>query len=126
VVYKGEDGQWIAECLSLPGCVSQGQTREEAVNQIREAIRLYIAVLEEDHLPIPEERFWLLFEQASSYFRPRLRTIPTAWAREGESLRNWRQSNLPLAASTGVYSGKAKLYRTPAVDTATYCFPSTE
>lgn len=43
--------------MSLPGCVSQGKTREEAIRQIREAIQLYIAVLEEDHLPIPEERF---------------------------------------------------------------------
>jgi predicted RNase H-like HicB family nuclease len=57
VVYKGEDGQWVAECLSLPGSVSQGNTREDAVSGIREAIRLYITVLEEDHLPIPEERF---------------------------------------------------------------------
>lgn len=57
VVFMGEDGQWVAECLSLPGCVSQGQTREEAVQQIREAIQLYITVLEEDHLPVPEERF---------------------------------------------------------------------
>ena len=43
--------------LGLPGCVSQGQTREEAVGQIRDAIRLYVTVLEEDHLPVPEERF---------------------------------------------------------------------
>ena len=57
MVFKGEDGQWVAECLSLPGCVSQGLTREEAIRQIRDAIRLYITVLEEDHLPIPEERF---------------------------------------------------------------------
>ena len=57
VVFKGEDGLWVAECLSLPGCVSQGRTREEAIDGIREAIRLYIAVLEEDHLPVPEERF---------------------------------------------------------------------
>jgi len=57
VVFKGEDGQWVAECLILPGCVSQGRTREEAVSRIREAIRLYIAVLEEDHLPVPEEQF---------------------------------------------------------------------
>ncbi len=57
VVFKGEDGHWVAECLSLPGCVSQGLTREEAVSHIREAIQLYITVLEEDHLPIPEERF---------------------------------------------------------------------
>jgi predicted RNase H-like HicB family nuclease len=57
VVFKGEDGQWVAECLSLPGCVSQGQTREEAVSNIREAIQLYVMVLEEDHLPVPAERF---------------------------------------------------------------------
>jgi len=49
VIFKGKDGQWVAECLSVPGCVSQGQ--------IREAIQLYITVLEEDHLPIPEEQF---------------------------------------------------------------------
>ena len=57
VVYKGEDGQWVVECLSLPGFVSQGQTREEAVSHIREAIRLYVTVLEEDNLPIPEDHF---------------------------------------------------------------------
>ena len=57
VVYKGEDGQWVAECLSLPGCVSEGATWDTAVEHIREAIRLYLAVLEEDQLPIPEERF---------------------------------------------------------------------
>lgn len=39
------------------GCVSQGRTREEAVSNIREASRIYIAVLEEGHLPVPEERF---------------------------------------------------------------------
>ena len=57
IVFKGEDGYWVADCLSLPGCVSQGTTRQEAINNIREAIRLYIAVLEEDQLPVPEDRF---------------------------------------------------------------------
>ena len=57
VVFRGEDGLWVADCLSLPGCVSQGQTREEAVGGIREAIRLYIAVLKEDCLPVPVENF---------------------------------------------------------------------
>ncbi len=55
VVYRGEDGHWVAECFSLPGCVSQGQSREEAVAHIREAIQLYISVLEEDDLPVPED-----------------------------------------------------------------------
>jgi predicted RNase H-like HicB family nuclease len=53
VVYPGEDGFWVAECPSLPGCISQGRTREEAIANIREAIRGYVAVLEEDHLPVP-------------------------------------------------------------------------
>ena len=46
VIYAGEDGYWVAECPSLPGCISQGMTREEAITNIKEAIRGYIAVLE--------------------------------------------------------------------------------
>ena len=57
IVYPGEDGYWIAECPSLPGCVSQGATREETITNIREAIRGYVAALEEDQLPVPAERF---------------------------------------------------------------------
>ena len=57
IIYPGEDGYWVAECPSLPGCVSQGQTKEEAITNIKEAIQGYIAALEEDHLPVPEERF---------------------------------------------------------------------
>lgn len=57
VMYPGEDGYWIVECPSLSGCVSQGSTKEEALANIREAIRGYVASLEEDGLPVPEERF---------------------------------------------------------------------
>ena len=57
VVYPGEDGYWVTECPSLPGCISQGKTREEAIDHIREAIRGYIAALDEDGLPVPEEHF---------------------------------------------------------------------
>ncbi len=57
IIYSGEDGYFIAECPSLPGCISQGQTREEAVVNIKEAIQGYIAVLKEDGLPVPEENF---------------------------------------------------------------------
>lgn len=53
VIYPGEDGFWVAECPSLPGCISQGRTKEEAIANAREAIRLTIAVLEEDHLLVP-------------------------------------------------------------------------
>ncbi|HAG51412.1 MAG TPA: hypothetical protein DHU69_10040 [Deltaproteobacteria bacterium] len=57
VIYHGEDGYWVAECPSLPGCISQGKTKEEAITNISEAIRGYITALEEDHLPVPEEHF---------------------------------------------------------------------
>lgn len=57
VIYPGEDGYWVAECPSLPGCVSQGKTREEAIANIKEAIEGYISVLREDKLPIPEDKF---------------------------------------------------------------------
>ncbi len=57
VVYHGEDEYWVAECPSLPGCISQGETKEEAIANIKEAIVGYIKALEEDGLPVPEERF---------------------------------------------------------------------
>jgi len=57
IVYPGEDGLWVVQCPSLPGCVSQGKSKEEALVNIREAIHAYIAALEEDGLPVPEERF---------------------------------------------------------------------
>ena len=57
VLYPGEDGYWVVECPSLPGCVSQGRTKAEAIENIRTAIQVYVSVLAEDRLPIPEERF---------------------------------------------------------------------
>jgi predicted RNase H-like HicB family nuclease len=57
IIYKDEDGYWIAECPSLKGCVSQGETKEIVLMNIKEAIFGYIAALEEDGLPIPEETF---------------------------------------------------------------------
>lgn len=57
IVYPGDDGYWVVECPSLPGCISQGSTREEAVANIKEAILGYVASLEEDNLPVPEDRF---------------------------------------------------------------------
>jgi predicted RNase H-like HicB family nuclease len=45
---------------SLPGCISQGKTREEALTNIKEAIEGYIAALKEDGLLIPEEHFEVL------------------------------------------------------------------
>lgn len=56
LLYPGEDGYWVVECPSLPGCISQGRSREEAVKNIREAIDLYIEALVIDHLMIPTDR----------------------------------------------------------------------
>lgn len=50
-----EDGGYIAEVPSLPGCYSQGETIEEAMTNIREAIQGYIEALEADGLPVPSE-----------------------------------------------------------------------
>ena len=57
VLYPGEDGYWVVECPSLKGCVSQGQTKEEAIENIKEAIDGYIATLNEDGISVPEENF---------------------------------------------------------------------
>jgi len=57
ILYQDEDGYWIVECPSLKGCVSQGRTKSEALTNIKEAITGYIAALEADGLPIPEENF---------------------------------------------------------------------
>ncbi len=57
LIYPGEDGYWIAECPSLPGCISQGQTREEAIANIREAIEGFTKALEDDGLDVPPDHF---------------------------------------------------------------------
>lgn len=53
---KDEDGVWVATCPSLPGCISQGKTQEEALKNIKEAVRLHIRSLAEDGLPIFEHK----------------------------------------------------------------------
>ncbi|MBN1501238.1 MAG: type II toxin-antitoxin system HicB family antitoxin [Spirochaetes bacterium] len=57
LIYPGEDGYFVVECPSLPGCISQGKTKEEAIANIKEAIEGYILTLEEDHIPVPVENF---------------------------------------------------------------------
>ncbi len=50
---EDEDGFIVAECPVLPGCLSQGKTRDEALANIQEAIRGYIASLRKHGQPIP-------------------------------------------------------------------------
>ncbi len=52
---RDEDGVWIAECPAIPGCVSQGATKEEALENIKEAIRLCLEVRAERGLPLTIE-----------------------------------------------------------------------
>lgn len=55
IIYPGEDGYWVAQCPSLPPCISQGETKEEAIANIQEAIELYMEVLQEEGRVIPED-----------------------------------------------------------------------
>ena len=57
VLYRGEDGYWVVECPSLPGCISQGKTKAEAITNIREAIKGWIETAEAHGLDVPEETF---------------------------------------------------------------------
>ena len=52
---RDEDGVWVVECPSIPGCVSQGKTKDEAVKNIEEAIALCLQVRAERGLPLTVE-----------------------------------------------------------------------
>jgi len=52
---RDEDGIWIAECPSIPGCVSRGDTRVEAIANIRESIAACIEVRAERGMPLTLE-----------------------------------------------------------------------
>jgi predicted RNase H-like HicB family nuclease len=55
IVDRDEDGMWVVECPSIPGCVSQGKTKAEALKNIREAIALCLEVRAERGLPLTVE-----------------------------------------------------------------------
>ncbi|MET0754287.1 MAG: type II toxin-antitoxin system HicB family antitoxin [Pyrinomonadaceae bacterium] len=52
---RDEDGVWIVECPSIPGCVSQGDTKEQALENIKEAISLCLEVRAEKGYPLTIE-----------------------------------------------------------------------
>ncbi len=54
-IYQDEDGMFIAECLSIPGCVSQGETKPQAERNIRQAIKECLEVRAEKGLPLTLE-----------------------------------------------------------------------
>jgi len=51
-IFRDEDGMFIAECPSIPGCISQGKTEQEAENNIREAIKECLEVRAEKGMPL--------------------------------------------------------------------------
>jgi antitoxin HicB len=53
VVEVDEDGIYVAECPALPGCVSQGKSREEALANIQDAMQGYVASLKKHGEPVP-------------------------------------------------------------------------
>ena len=53
VIEQDEDGVFVAECPTLPGCISQGKSREEAVTNIKDAIAGYVESLKKHGDPIP-------------------------------------------------------------------------
>ena len=53
IIIEEEDGAFVVECPSLPGCISQGKTRTEAIGNIQDAIRGYLESLKKHDEPIP-------------------------------------------------------------------------
>jgi len=54
-IYRDEDGEWIAECPAIPGCVSQGKDKDEALQNISEAIVGCLEVRSERGMPLTVE-----------------------------------------------------------------------
>lgn len=50
---KDEDGMYVVKCPSLPGCISQGKTKDEALSNIKDAIEGYLQSLKKHNEPIP-------------------------------------------------------------------------
>jgi len=52
---RDEDGVWVVECPSIPGCISQGKTKDEALEHVKEAIVLCLEVRAERGMPLTVE-----------------------------------------------------------------------
>ncbi|MEQ8673534.1 MAG: type II toxin-antitoxin system HicB family antitoxin [Aggregatilineales bacterium] len=70
IIYPGEDGYWVAECLSLSGCLSQGETEAQALENINEAIALWIEDEEDSWKlkPVVEVFLKLPMEEKGQFF----------------------------------------------------------
>jgi predicted RNase H-like HicB family nuclease len=65
LVEVDEDGMFVAQVPSLPGCLSQGETRKEALKNIEEAIAVYLESLQAYNEPIPPSIYEELVEVAA-------------------------------------------------------------
>ena len=65
VLYQDEGGEWIAEVPSLPGCHSNGGTRDEALENVKNAIRVVIEYLRETGQEVPTEQGEITVEQVA-------------------------------------------------------------
>jgi len=61
-ISQDEDGIYIAECINLPGCISQGKTKQEAIRNIKDAIRGYLQSLKKHNEPIPLKKIAQIIE----------------------------------------------------------------
>ncbi len=52
---RDEDGVWVVECPAIPGCVSQGESKQQALENIKDAIKLCLEVRAERGLPLSIE-----------------------------------------------------------------------
>lgn len=57
LLHRDEEGWWVAEVPSLPGCATQGQTRDEAIVNVKEAIQAHIEALENLGEPVPPDDY---------------------------------------------------------------------
>lgn len=53
LIEKDEEGIYIAECPSLPGCISQGKSRDEAISNVKDAMKGYVESLRKHGEPVP-------------------------------------------------------------------------
>ena len=53
IIEQDEDGMFVAECPSLPGCISQGKSRSEAIDNVKDAVKGYLESLKKHNEPIP-------------------------------------------------------------------------
>lgn len=57
IVFKTNQGDWIADCPSLPGCKCRAATKADAIEAIREAVYDYVRELKYHRAPVPEDQF---------------------------------------------------------------------